>query len=74
MEPSFLAVWALANNLIDKMSENSTLISDGFPRNLTEAGIIDEAIAFTDLKMFIRFLLKQAEMTQEKGCWIEQGG
>ena len=50
MEPSFLAVWALANNLIDKMSENSTLISDGFPRNLTEAGIIDEAIAFYGLK------------------------
>ena len=50
MEPSFLAVWALANNLIDKMSENITLISDGFPRNLTEAGIIDEAIDFYGLK------------------------
>jgi adenylate kinase len=50
MEPSFLAVWALANNLIDKMSENATLVSDGFPRNLTEAGIIDEAIAFYGFK------------------------
>lgn len=50
MEPSFLAVWALANNLIDKMSENITLINDGFPRNLTEAGIIDEAIDFYGLK------------------------
>ena len=50
MEPSFLAVWALANNLIDKMSENTTLISDGFPRNLTEAVIIDEAIDFYGLK------------------------
>lgn len=50
MEPSFLAVWALANNLIDKISENTTLISDGFPRNLTEAGIIDEAVAFYGLK------------------------
>ena len=50
MEPSFLAVWALANNLIGKMSENTTFISDGFPRNLTEAGIIDEAIDFYGLK------------------------
>lgn len=50
MEPSFLAVWALANNLIDKMSENISFISDGFPRNLTEAGIIDEAVAFYGLK------------------------
>ena len=50
MEPSFLAVWALANNFIDKMSENTTLISDGFPRNLTEAVIIDEAVVFYGLK------------------------
>lgn len=50
MEPSFLAVWALADNLIEKMKADTTLISDGFPRNLTEAEIIDEAIAFYGLK------------------------
>ncbi len=50
MEPSFLAVWALANNLIDQMSENVSLISDGFPRNLIEAEILDEAINFYGLK------------------------
>ena len=73
MEPSFLAVWALANNLIDKMSENITLISDGFPRNLTEAGIIDEAIDFYGLKNIHPFLLKQAEKAQEKDYWKETG-
>ena len=50
MEPSFLSVWALSGDLIKKMNEETSLVIDGFPRNLTEAEIIDEAIAFYGLK------------------------
>lgn len=50
MEPSFLSVWALSDELIKKMNKNTSLVIDGFPRNLTEAEIIDEAIGFYGLK------------------------
>src|SRR3989338_5429790 len=46
----FFSVWALSGDLIKKMNEKTSLLIDGFPRNLTEAEIIDEAIAFYGLK------------------------
>lgn len=49
MEPSFLSVWALANDFIEKIEKNTSLVIDGFPRNLTEAEIIDEALDFYNL-------------------------
>ncbi|MCK6462766.1 MAG: nucleoside monophosphate kinase [Candidatus Pacebacteria bacterium] len=67
MEPSFLAVWALANNFIEKINENANIISDGFPRNLTEATIIDEAILFYDLKnVFPVFIETSRDWSKEK--------
>jgi len=50
MEPSLLSVWALAADFIEKLDRETSLVIDGFPRNLTEAEIIDEAISFYELK------------------------
>lgn len=46
IEPNFLAVWAWASELVEKMNEGTHLIIDGSPRSKTEAELLDGAFEF----------------------------
>ena len=57
LQPSFFAVWAWTDGLIDKMKKNKHLIIDGAPRMLKEAYYIEEAVRFYNFKKVRAILL-----------------
>jgi len=46
LQPSFLAIWIWGQVFIDNVKGKEHIITDGFPRALNEAKILDTAISF----------------------------
>lgn len=46
LQPSFLATWMWANELIEKMTGREHLVIDGSPRKLNEATALASALSF----------------------------
>lgn len=51
LQPSFLAIWAWANDLI-RLKENQHLFIDGTPRKVDEQLVLNEALSFFGRKNF----------------------
>ena len=48
LQPSFLAVWMWSHLLIENLKGDEHIISDGTPRSIDEARVLDSAIRFYD--------------------------
>ncbi|MDO8572905.1 MAG: nucleoside monophosphate kinase [bacterium] len=48
LQPSFLAVWMWSHLFIENLKGNEHIISDGTPRSVDEARVLDSAIRFYD--------------------------
>jgi len=46
IQPVFLAVWLWASVFADKIKKDTHIITDGFPRGVVEAKVLDEAFDF----------------------------
>lgn len=71
LQPSFLAIWIWSQVFVDNIKGMEHVITDGFPRALNEAKILDTAISFYKKRPIVVYL-KLSEESVYKRLYLRQ--